>query len=132
MKERIKSAVDEFNSKVKDSEKIIIGVKAHKAESKEELKNRLKSIAEYFSEPSMWTGAMCYSPMPPEEIILTHICPSCGRIYQYAAYGYGHGKYINGEHGKLQEKITNVVNKIRKLGYDIQVEHMCGFCYQEK
>ena len=43
MEESIKRTVDDFNSRVKDSEKIIIGVKAHKAESKEQLKELLKA-----------------------------------------------------------------------------------------
>lgn len=132
MEDSIKNAVDDFNSRVKDSEKIIIGVKAHKAESKEQLKERLKSIADYSCDYFLSTGAMCYSPMMPEEIILKHTCPTCGRIYQYAVWGYREGKIIQGEHSQLQKNITDVVNKIKQLGYDIQVEHMCGFCYLKK
>ena len=56
MEVRIKSAVDDFNSRVKGSEKIIIGVKAHKAESKEQLKEHLKSIVDYSCDYSLSTG----------------------------------------------------------------------------
>ena len=124
----IKIAVDEFNSGVKDSEKIIIGVKAHKAETKEQLKERLKSIASYSCEQKLMTGAMCYRPSFPERKILEGICPKCGRKYQYEVWGSSKEE----EHRRRQKKINSVVNKIKLLGYDIRVEHMCGYCYLQE
>ena len=132
MEESIKRTVDDFNSRVKDSEKIIIGVKAHKAESKEQLKERLKSIADYSCEQKLLTGAMCYRPAIPPVIPqdkakqkLDNVCPRCGRKYQYEYCGDGK----EGIHSRIQKKINGIVNRIKKIGYDIQIEHMCGFCY---
>ncbi|SKA58688.1 hypothetical protein SAMN02745213_00511 [Succinivibrio dextrinosolvens DSM 3072] len=130
MNKNIKKAVEDFNSEVKDSEKIIIGVKAHKAESKEELKKRLKSIAEYSCDHFLSTGAMCYSPAHTEARIYTNICPHCGRMYQYGLYTYVDSRH--NPHEIIQKKISEIVNEIKKIGYDIQVEHMCGFCYQQE
>lgn len=60
MKKQIKEVIEKYNSTKSDDKKILIGIKSHKAESKEKLKKRLKAIKSFSSEDIPQTGAMCY------------------------------------------------------------------------
>ena len=60
MIKQIKEVVKKYNSSKSEDKKILIVIKAHKAESKEELKKRLKAIKSFSSEDIPQTGAMCY------------------------------------------------------------------------
>lgn len=129
MKQKIKEIIEKFNSEVNDSEKIIIGVKAHQAETREQLKERLKTIDSY-SGNLMQSIAMCYSPaFNFKKKKLKNVCPKCGRAYRYEVCDWGSGDADELSHLREQKRISTVVNKIKKLGYDIQVEHMCGLCF---
>ncbi len=126
--ELIKEAVDNYNKSHSESGKILIGLVSHKVESKETLKERLKALAKIPKNDLPLTGAMCYSPGMRYPETLTHTCPNCGREYEYSSGFFGSSK----THGQIQEEISQIVEKIKSLGYDIYVKHMCELCYAKE
>ena len=87
---------------------------AKKFLSKEELIAQLKTLSQYETSESFHMGAMCYETVysPLCEVK----CESCGKVVE--------------EHdwmGRL-DGIKNKVEEIKKLGYDVKVEYLCGVC----
>ena len=120
-----KNLLDKINANRAEDQKIILGIKDGKLESKEQLKQRLKAIKTM--SPFSCPGAMCYSTfIDPRTVEEEHICPHCGRNLKVVRSPKQEPL------SKLQETISNIISEIKNIGYDIYVEHMCGECFKEK
>ena len=110
----------------------IKGINNHKAESRNELKERLAEIAKCPTDYLVFDGAMCYSRLFPNvEVTMEHKCPTCGTIYKYKDWGYEDMEIID-RYVVEDRKVDQYVDEIKALGYDIFVEHMCKNCYEKK
>lgn len=83
---------------------------------KEELVARLKAIAADETPREREIGAMCYSIMSPPE---KHInCDMCGEDICYSDWN-------------THDTITEIVEKMAALGYDVKVETACHSCAEK-
>ena len=78
-------------------------------------------------EPNRFPNAMCYCPAFPEKTVtVTHRCPTCRTKYEYELSLYGgerkYDKYVEEE-----RNIDDYVSQIKKMGYEVKVEHMYSF-----
>lgn len=125
--ERIKALQEELKKQM------VIGMYNRKAESKETLAERLQGISKLpLMEPNRFPNAMCYCPAFPEKTVtVTHRCPTCRTKYEYELSLYGgerkYDKYVEEE-----RNIDDYVSQIKKMGYEVKVEHMCKTCYQKR
>lgn len=83
--------------------------------SKDELIARLKAMAADETPKERCRGAMCYSIMEPPEKHL--ICDMCGKDVAY--------------HSWHHEKVIEIVNEMKELGYDVKVETVCETCAEK-
>ncbi len=88
---------------------------AKKPLSKEELVARLKAMAADDAPKVRHMGAMCYSIIEPPEKHL--ICDMCGNIVRYHSWNH--------------ERVIEIVDEMKKLGYDAKVETVCENCAQK-
>lgn len=110
----------------------IKGINNHKAESRNELKERLAEIAKCPTDYLVFDGAMCYARrFPNVEVTIEHKCPTCGTIYKYKDWGYDDIEKID-RYVVEDRKVDQYVDEIKALGYDVFVEHMCKNCYEKK
>lgn len=85
---------------------------AKKPLSKEELVARLKAMAADETPRERHPGAMCYSIcMPPENHLK---CDMCGKDICYHSWNH--------------ETVIEMVDKMKKLGYDVKVDTVCETC----
>ena len=83
--------------------------------SKEELVQRLKVMAADETPKVRHMGAMCYSIMEPPE---KHFkCEMCGKEYSYHSWNH--------------DSIIEIVDEMKKLGYDVKVETVCKTCAEK-
>lgn len=85
--------------------------------SKEELIIQLEALSQSETSESIHMGAMCYSPSLPHAQKVK--CESCGKIVE--------------EYDWMRSRtgIKNIVEEIKKLGYDAKVENVCAACAAE-
>ena len=86
----------------------------NKSLSKEELIAQLKALSEAEAPESIHMGAMCYSPAPPP--LRKVKCELCGQLIEEF-------DWMSSRNG-----IKKQVEKIKALGYDAKVEHICADC----
>jgi hypothetical protein len=84
--------------------------------SKEELVARLKALAADPTPKEENYGAMCYSQMSPPQKQET--CQLCGKEFVYRSW-----------HKK--EDISELVEKMKKKGYDVKLDVLCLECGEE-
>ena len=109
-----------------------IGINNHKIESKDELKSRLTEIAKCPTEYFIFDGAMCYSRRFPNiEATIEHKCATCGTVYKYKSYTFGEREAAD-RYSDEESKIDQYIKEIKRLGYDVKVDHMCENCYEKK
>ena len=86
-----------------------------KFNTKQELIEQLKKLAEDTTEIPLRHGAMCYSPMPPEPKKIR--CEWCGKEIEEFGWFLLEPK-----------RAQNIVKTISKLGYDVKLEKVCVEC----
>lgn len=88
--------------------------------TREEMLKKLKELKENKKEIVESPGAMCYSTMRLEP--KPYVCLICGEVNEK-----------NAEWGKTIIKINEIVEKIKKLGYDAQLDkkEFCKKCSNE-
>lgn len=142
----IKETISEFNAQAKPEQRVLLGMRRKRAVSREELYAMMMELEEFDDEYLPITGAMCYSPAFPQMRLQYHECKSCGCRHLINSYGGMVGPdQLRKMDPSLSEdlpgpdagdvladqerEISEWVDKIRGLGYEATVFHVCGKCF---
>ena len=96
--------------------------------TREELEEKLKNLKGTMpSDPNQKEFAMCYSmAYPGAQISFSYKCAKCGKQEEYIERAYSSTDIT-----KL-EKIIELVEKIKELGYNAEVLCYCSECNDER
>ena len=124
----------------------IIGLNNKEIETREKLREKLEVMSRMSSSlDRRFDGAMCYCPAMPDheiEVRYQHRCSTCDTLYRYKeikpvyyedncsekSFEYSY----EDRYKDKENRIDKIVSKIRKIGYDVSVRHMCEKCYNKE
>lgn len=92
--------------------------------SREELKERLRLIADDTAPIPIISGAMCYCPshIGFDKIYEKSMCVKCGKEYVYSR-----DSFLECSRSVNRDRVT----KMREIGYDVKSEFICKECAEK-